>query len=259
MLKIHYGNTIKVKELPPEIDFSKAGNAAQQKAKENNEGPCAYELPKEIENLMYPKNKEVVEETLVKESVKEINPIVQEVKPRVIKDKAILNYGKIKGKKQNNPGHNHHDHHDHHNGHREKRKLKQIDVSHHENSRLPYNSLVLANYRFKNMQKEEVQAKEEVQDEEQRKEEEMNEGKMRLSSGDEYEGERKDGKMHGKGVYRFANGDRYEGEYVEGAIHGKGATCFKTVGTYFYADGSKYEGEWKEGAKNGKGNSSCQM
>lgn len=149
MHKVHYGNTIKLKELPPEIDFSKP-RIAQQEVKENNkieeklEGPSVYELPKEIENLMYPKSKEVYNVSPPKERIREANLIVQkEVKQKIVKDKSVLNYGKIKGaKKPSKQGHEDHNHHDHGHNHggrmKEKRKLKQIDISHHENSYFPF-------------------------------------------------------------------------------------------------------------------------
>lgn len=230
MQKVHYGNTIKIKELPPEIDFFKP-RVPQQEAKDNKgadeklEVPSIYELPKEIENLIRPKEKEAFDELPPKEQAKEIRPIVQkEVKPRVVKDKSILNYGKIRGaKKQSHLGHHDdHAHHDHHNPRgREKRKLKQIDISYHENSYSSLLPLVLANYRFKNMQKVEAHSKDDS--DLPKKGEELNgEGKKRFDNNDEYEGEWKEGKMHGKGACRFANGDRYEGDYHEGLMHGKG-------------------------------------
>ena len=41
-------------------------------------------------------------------------------------------------------------------------------------------------------------------------------------NGDKYDGEWKDGKMHGKGVYTYINGDQYEGEYSDNVINGSG-------------------------------------
>jgi len=120
--------------LPPEIDFSKPKLVQQEvKAEEQPEGPSIYELPKEIENLIHGKHN-----SPPKERIREVNPIMQnEVKPQVIKDKAILNYGKIRNVKKPG-GHGDHHHHDHAHGHhgrkKEKRKLKQIDISYHENS-----------------------------------------------------------------------------------------------------------------------------
>lgn len=87
-------------------------------------------------------------------------------------------------------------------------------------------SLVLANYKFKNLQKEEPQVKEEVVKKE---DENLNgEAKKRFPNRDEYEGEWKEGKMHGKGVYRYVNGNRYEGEYADDLFNGKGKILNET-------------------------------
>mgnify|MGYP001131685251 CR=1 FL=1 len=45
-------------------------------------------------------------------------------------------------------------------------------------------------------------------------------GILSYADGDRYEGEWKNGKMHGKGVYVYANGDRYDGEWSEDKRHG---------------------------------------
>lgn len=130
MHKVYYGNTIKLKELPPEIDFSKPKLVQQEaKVEEQPEGPSVYELPKEIENLILAKHS-----SPPKERIREAKPVMQnEIKPQLVKDKAILNYGKIKNVKKP-AGHGDHHDHGHHGRMREKRKLKQIDVSYHENS-----------------------------------------------------------------------------------------------------------------------------
>jgi hypothetical protein len=60
-----------------------------------------------------------------------------------------------------------------------------------------------------------------------------------------YEGEWKDGKVHGQGVGTFPNGAKYVGELKYGKRDGFGINT--------YADGSKYEGEFKDGKKNGQG------
>ncbi|XP_031568538.1 phosphatidylinositol 4-phosphate 5-kinase 6-like [Actinia tenebrosa] len=49
-----------------------------------------------------------------------------------------------------------------------------------------------------------------------------------------YEGETKLGKRHGKGVYYFENGDIYDGQWQWGKKHGHGS--------YTFADGSKNTG-----------------
>lgn len=63
--------------------------------------------------------------------------------------------------------------------------------------------------------------------------------------GSHYEGEYKDGKLHGNGVYTWADGDRYEGEFKEGKKHGRGV--------YTWAHGRRYEGEFKDGELDGNG------
>lgn len=64
-------------------------------------------------------------------------------------------------------------------------------------------------------------------------------------NGDRYEGEFKDGLLHGWGVYYYANGDKYEGEFKTDVKHGKGA--------FTYHSGDKHIGEFKDGVKHGRG------
>ena len=102
---------------------------------------------------------------------------------------------------------------------------------------------------------------------------------------DVYEGEFRDGKIHGRGNFFYANGNRYEGEWHDGKKHGRGtytwtegdryegpvvrAVCFGIAvqvrmffdegefrdgkihgrGNFFYANGNRYEGEWHDGKK----------
>ncbi len=47
------------------------------------------------------------------------------------------------------------------------------------------------------------------------------------------------------GTYTFSNGAKYEGEWKDGKVHGEG--------TYTFLDGAKYEGEWKDGKGHGEG------
>ena len=60
-----------------------------------------------------------------------------------------------------------------------------------------------------------------------------------------YEGDYRDGKLHGRGVYSWADGGRYEGEWRNGNRHGRG--------TFTWADGDRYEGKWREGKPHGWG------
>ena len=65
--------------------------------------------------------------------------------------------------------------------------------------------------------------------------------------GDQYVGEFKDGRKHGKGTIIYkAHGSKYVGDWKKGRQHGKG--------TWFYKDDSKhYVGDWKDGLPHGKG------
>ena len=60
-----------------------------------------------------------------------------------------------------------------------------------------------------------------------------------------YDGQWKDGLMHGKGVYIFQGGAIYDGEFLNGKQHGKGAMI--------YCNGASYEGDWKFGLRHGMG------
>ena len=63
--------------------------------------------------------------------------------------------------------------------------------------------------------------------------------------GESYEGEYKNGKMHGKGTYISNNGMKYVGEFQNGLKHGKG--------TLDLPNGTKYVGEFKNEWRHGKG------
>ena len=70
------------------------------------------------------------------------------------------------------------------------------------------------------------------------------------ADGDQYEGDWKDDRRHGKGTVTYAAveggaAEKYEGDWCEGKMHG--------YGKYFYADGGVYEGEWVEGKMDGRG------
>ena len=85
-------------------------------------------------------------------------------------------------------------------------------------------------------------------------------GTMTFSNHDIYDGEWKDGKMHGIGTYRFWNKreDRYvqvyEGSFSEGKRNGNGRMKFSNHDVYegtwqndfcWFADGSIFHGIWK--------------
>jgi hypothetical protein len=67
----------------------------------------------------------------------------------------------------------------------------------------------------------------------------------KYKNGDEYVGEHKGRKRHGRGKYVGSNGETYEGEYSEDKPHGWG----KMV----YAEGGTYEGEWRKDKMHGRG------
>lgn len=60
-----------------------------------------------------------------------------------------------------------------------------------------------------------------------------------------YEGELKNGRIHGKGTYIWNSGDKYVGEWDNGNFNG--------FGTYYYSNGDRYEGQWQNDKKHGKG------
>ena len=88
-------------------------------------------------------------------------------------------------------------------------------------------------------------------------------------NGNSYEGEWKDGKMHGKGTYKSADGYSYEGEYKYGWRNGKGISKYPDgsveydgeykhdlvhgKGTHNYVNGDVYTGEYRAGKQHGKG------
>ena len=47
-----------------------------------------------------------------------------------------------------------------------------------------------------------------------------------MRSGDTYEGEWMQGKMHGEGKYHYTTGDVYQGSFKEGLMHGTGCFSF---------------------------------
>eukprot|EP01129_Flabellula_baltica_P003006 TRINITY_DN12870_c0_g1_i1.p1 TRINITY_DN12870_c0_g1~~TRINITY_DN12870_c0_g1_i1.p1 ORF type:complete len:1280 (+),score=255.98 TRINITY_DN12870_c0_g1_i1:118-3957(+) len=87
--------------------------------------------------------------------------------------------------------------------------------------------------------------------------------------GAKYEGDWKNGKMHGSGVLEFSNGSTYSGSWREGRTHGEGTFENKTNGTFYvgewirgyeegfgkkdYNGAGSYNGYWKKGKKDGFG------
>lgn len=66
-----------------------------------------------------------------------------------------------------------------------------------------------------------------------------------FDDGAAYNGEWRNGKMHGRGVFLWPTGDRYEGEWKDGEQDGQG--------TFAAADGSVYYGGWSHGKMDGEG------
>ena len=62
---------------------------------------------------------------------------------------------------------------------------------------------------------------------------------------DEYQGQWKGNKRHGKGVCYFHNGDVYMGDWLDDLYDGEGH--------YIFANGERYSGHLRGGMKNGKG------
>ena len=70
-------------------------------------------------------------------------------------------------------------------------------------------------------------------------------GLLKTASGNQYEGDFKDGKYHGSGKLEDKAGRVYTGGYVEGNREG--------YGVFVWADGSRYEGGFKNNLQEGKG------
>jgi hypothetical protein len=71
-----------------------------------------------------------------------------------------------------------------------------------------------------------------------------------LPTGDLYQGEMKDGLLHGFGTLEYGNGDRYTGEFSGGKFHGRG--------THRSLD-KTYLGEFVDGRRHGKGRLECHL
>ena len=71
-------------------------------------------------------------------------------------------------------------------------------------------------------------------------------GKMTFASGNTYNGQWKNGMMHGLGEFVFAGtGERYVGEFVNGAYNGQGKL--------YYPSGHVYDGSFSRGKRDGTG------
>lgn len=66
-----------------------------------------------------------------------------------------------------------------------------------------------------------------------------------FKNGSFYEGETRDGKMHGTGKYTWSDGTYYEGEFADGNFNG--------FGKRVYSSGGVYEGQWKDDKREGSG------
>ena len=70
-------------------------------------------------------------------------------------------------------------------------------------------------------------------------------GILKLPNGDEYEGEIREGVMHGQGVLRLADGTIQRGNFFNDLLQGEGAIE--------YSDGGVYEGAFDKGVAHGRG------
>ena len=92
--------------------------------------------------------------------------------------------------------------------------------------------------------------------------------KIDIPSGDQYEGETKNGKPNGRGKYILASGEIREGTFINGELNGNGIikkpngeefsgnfinNLLYGEGTYKNNKGETYTGEFKQGKKHGKG------
>jgi hypothetical protein len=54
-------------------------------------------------------------------------------------------------------------------------------------------------------------------------------GRLKLNTGDVYEGSFKNGVRNGRGLMRYASGDVYRGNFQTGLRHGKGTRIIQTI------------------------------
>ncbi|KAJ1441186.1 hypothetical protein B484DRAFT_442842 [Ochromonadaceae sp. CCMP2298] len=60
-----------------------------------------------------------------------------------------------------------------------------------------------------------------------------------------YDGQWREGKIHGQGIMEYSTGDVYEGQYVDGRKHGQGF--------YRWTSGNSHEGQWMDDKQHGHG------
>ena len=73
----------------------------------------------------------------------------------------------------------------------------------------------------------------------------MQTGSFTYDDGSTYEGEFKDGKVHGHGTYVWPDGTTYTGDFVDGLPEG--------TGTITWPDGTSYMGKFVDGRLEGAG------
>lgn len=93
-------------------------------------------------------------------------------------------------------------------------------------------------------------------------------GEAWFPHGQNYVGEFRNGRPHGRGTMSYPGSNQYVGEWQEGKRQGRGTMSYpighKYVGewrdnrrngrgTMSYPDGRRYVGEWKNGKRNGQG------
>ena len=89
------------------------------------------------------------------------------------------------------------------------------------------------------------------------------------NGGKQYEGQFFEDKRHGQGILYMGAGDRYEGEFFNGKMNGYGTRYFPNGdkytgqfrssrmhgrGTYYYANGEKFKGWFENGYRTNEGN-----
>jgi len=55
------------------------------------------------------------------------------------------------------------------------------------------------------------------------------------------------------GTFTYSNGEVYDGEWKDGNMHGNGKNSNNSLGIFKYKNGNKYDGYWKLNKKHGDG------